>query len=211
MHSPIAHSLDALAAWRAAVDGRVGALARALAEHELARRCRRRGAGRAARAAGVRQAGAGLRGRVLARQVRADQRHLLRRRRPPRAAGHAGPHHDVPGGTALRRRRRRRACRCCRSRPGCGGLSLAELRSREEPWQHVPLDPGRPQTLVQALAAVTRTRRVSVQEAAALGFWNDDQPEDNPPPAARRHASRCRPGATRSSTTRTRCCSAGWW
>ena len=35
MHSPIAHSLDALAAWRTALDGHVGALARALAEPDL--------------------------------------------------------------------------------------------------------------------------------------------------------------------------------
>ena len=70
--------------------------ARCLAEHDLAdadaaadrRRC----------ASGWRRkAGARLRGRVLARQVRADQRDLLRRHRPARAAGDAGPHHDVPG------------------------------------------------------------------------------------------------------------------
>ena len=35
MHSPIARSLDALAAWRTALDGHVGALARALAEPDL--------------------------------------------------------------------------------------------------------------------------------------------------------------------------------
>jgi hypothetical protein len=48
---------------------------------------------------GVGKAGGGLRRRVLARQVRADQRHLLRRHRPPHAAGHARAHHHVPGGT----------------------------------------------------------------------------------------------------------------
>jgi hypothetical protein len=64
------------------------------------------------------------------------------------------------------------------------GLSLAELRGREEPWQHVPLDPKDPRSLAQALAAVTRTQRVPVTQAAALGFWNSAQPEDNPPQAA---------------------------
>ena len=61
------------------------------------------------------------------------------------------------------------------------GLSLAELRPRDEPWSHVPLDPKNAQSLVQALSAVTRTQRVSKERATALGFWDDSQPEDNPP------------------------------
>ncbi len=64
------------------------------------------------------------------------------------------------------------------------GLALAELRPRAEHWQHVPLDPRQPQTLVQALTAVTRTQRVSVEQATALGFWDESQPDDNPPRAA---------------------------
>jgi hypothetical protein len=61
------------------------------------------------------------------------------------------------------------------------GLSLAELRPRDEPWHHVPLDPRNAQSLVQALAAVTRTQRVPKENAVALGFWDDEHPEDNPP------------------------------
>ena len=61
------------------------------------------------------------------------------------------------------------------------GLSLAELRPRDEPWHHVPLDPKNAQSLVQALTAVTRTQRVPKERAVALGFWDDSQPEDNPP------------------------------
>lgn len=61
------------------------------------------------------------------------------------------------------------------------GLSLSELRGREEPWHHVPLDPRDPRTLVQALAAVTRTQLVDKERAVALGFWSDERPEDNPP------------------------------
>jgi hypothetical protein len=64
------------------------------------------------------------------------------------------------------------------------GLALADLRTRDEHWHHVPLDPHDPQTLARALAAVTRTQRVSVEQAAALGFWDASQPEDNPPQAA---------------------------
>ena len=63
------------------------------------------------------------------------------------------------------------------------GLSLTELRPRDEHWQHVLLDAANPQTLVQALSAVTRTQHVSIEQATALGFWSDSQPEDNPPQA----------------------------
>ncbi len=61
------------------------------------------------------------------------------------------------------------------------GLSLAELRPRDEPWHHVPLDPRNAHSLVQALLAVTRTQRVPKDQAIALGFWDDEHPEDNPP------------------------------
>ena len=61
------------------------------------------------------------------------------------------------------------------------GLSLAELRPRDEPWHHVPLDPSNAQSLVQALGAVTRTQRVPQERAQALGFWDEEHPQDNPP------------------------------
>ncbi|MDE2145260.1 MAG: dynamin family protein [Burkholderiales bacterium] len=64
------------------------------------------------------------------------------------------------------------------------GLSLAELRPRDDHWHLLPLDPRQPQSLVHALAAVTATQRVTQAEAVALGFWSDEQPEDNPPQAA---------------------------
>jgi hypothetical protein len=35
--------------------------------------------------------------------------------------------------------------------------------------------------LARVLEEVTRTQRVPVDEARALGFWNDEHPEDNPP------------------------------
>jgi len=65
-----------------------------------------------------------------------------------------------------------------------GGASLTELRCREAPWQHVALDPRDADSLVQALAAVTRTQQVSLQQARALGLWNDAEPQDNPPQGA---------------------------
>jgi len=61
------------------------------------------------------------------------------------------------------------------------GLALSELRGRDDPWQQVPLDPKDPDALANALSAVTRTQRVSVADATALGFWSDEHPEENPP------------------------------
>ena len=61
-----------------------------------------------------------------------------------------------------------------------GGLSLAELRGRDEPWQRLPLDPRKPEALARALAAVTLTQRVPVEMAERLGFWNPEHPADNP-------------------------------
>ena len=61
------------------------------------------------------------------------------------------------------------------------GLALSELRGRDEPWQHVPLDPKAPDVMARALSAVTRTQRVSVAQATLLGFWNAEHPDENTP------------------------------
>jgi hypothetical protein len=70
------------------------------------------------------------------------------------------------------------------------GLSLAEWRLRDDAWQHRELPRDDPQALVEALSAVTQTRQVGVDEARALGLWQDtgDGPggpgprnDDNPP------------------------------
>ena len=60
------------------------------------------------------------------------------------------------------------------------GRSLAELRAKADAWSLTPLDPASPEQLCEALAAVMRTRSVSVEEARALGFWDDARPDDNP-------------------------------
>jgi len=57
------------------------------------------------------------------------------------------------------------------------GLTVADLRERDEPWSRVPLDPSQPEALAQALAELTRTRRVPVEEAQALGLWHEDSPD----------------------------------
>jgi hypothetical protein len=61
------------------------------------------------------------------------------------------------------------------------GATVAALRSRRELWQCTPLPLGDADGLVAALQEVTRTRLVPLDEARALGFWDDDEPDDNPP------------------------------
>ncbi len=61
------------------------------------------------------------------------------------------------------------------------GAALAELRQQPAAWQRLGLDPRNPDGLSEALLLVTQTRRVSTDEAAALGLWSDSEPADNPP------------------------------
>ena len=61
------------------------------------------------------------------------------------------------------------------------GLTLAELRGRDDVWTRIALEPRDPEALARALGEVTRTQQVSVDEARALGLWDDEQPDDNPP------------------------------
>lgn len=61
------------------------------------------------------------------------------------------------------------------------GHSLAELALRPEAWQRLPLDPQSPERLAESLQQVMRAEFVPQEQARALGFWNDEQPEDNPP------------------------------
>ena len=61
------------------------------------------------------------------------------------------------------------------------GLSLGELRSQPRAWTHIALNIKEPDELSQALTQVTRTRWVTQDEAATLGFWDDDRPDENPP------------------------------
>ena len=61
------------------------------------------------------------------------------------------------------------------------GLSLGELRNQPRAWRRVPLDVRDPEQLSQSLMEVMRTEWVSTDQARALGFWNDAEPDDNPP------------------------------
>ncbi|MEP7056419.1 MAG: dynamin family protein [Caldimonas sp.] len=61
------------------------------------------------------------------------------------------------------------------------GLPLRELRSQPRAWRRLLLDVDDPEQLAQSLLEVTRTEWVARDQARALGFWDDDRPDDNPP------------------------------
>jgi hypothetical protein len=61
------------------------------------------------------------------------------------------------------------------------GLSLGEMRGQPRAWRRLALDVQDADQLAEALLEVTRTEWVSEEQARALGFWDDDVPDDNPP------------------------------
>ena len=179
--SPIADSLDALASWRAALAGQVAGLGAALAENELlddasaavlaALRERlasdrvvlafvaefSRGKSELINAIFFADAGRRVLPATPGRTTMCPVELRYETTLPPRLA-------LLPIETRLQ------------------GLALADLRGRDEAWQLVPLDPKNRQSLVGALSAVTRTKHVSIEQAAALGFWSDTETDDNPVP-----------------------------
>jgi hypothetical protein len=61
---------------------------------------------------------------------------------------------------------------------------LMEWRLAPEKWSRVDLDVNDSAQLAQAFEKVAEVRKVTRDEAKALGFWHDDTPEDNPLPSA---------------------------
>lgn len=61
------------------------------------------------------------------------------------------------------------------------GHSLVELRAQPKAWTVVDIQVGDPEQLSNALAEVTRTRHVSKDQAAELGFWDPELGDENPP------------------------------
>lgn len=61
---------------------------------------------------------------------------------------------------------------------------LTELRLKPERWVEVPLDVNDADQIARALEKVAEIRRVSLDDARALGFWHDDLAEENPVPDA---------------------------
>ena len=58
--------------------------------------------------------------------------------------------------------------------------ALMEWRAVPEKWTRVNLDVNDPAQLAQALEKVAEVRHVTKEEATALGFWHDENIEDNP-------------------------------
>jgi hypothetical protein len=58
--------------------------------------------------------------------------------------------------------------------------ALMEWRQVPEKWTRVNLDVNDPKQLSMALEMVAETRRVTPDEARALGLWNSQLPQDNP-------------------------------
>lgn len=62
--------------------------------------------------------------------------------------------------------------------------SLLDWRNVPDKWERVDLDVNDPQQLARAIQKVAEVRRVSRTEGAALGFWNEELSDDNPPVGA---------------------------
>ena len=62
--------------------------------------------------------------------------------------------------------------------------ALVEWRLVPEKWLQIDLKVDNPAQLADALQKVAEVRHVSLEQARALGFWNDSSLDDNPPVAA---------------------------
>ena len=58
--------------------------------------------------------------------------------------------------------------------------ALMEWRAVPEKWMRIDLDVNDPAQLAKALEKVAEVVHVTKDEARALGFWNDETPDDNP-------------------------------
>ncbi|MEZ5664897.1 MAG: dynamin family protein [Burkholderiaceae bacterium] len=60
--------------------------------------------------------------------------------------------------------------------------SLLDWRNAPEKWERIDLDVNDPEQLARAIQKVAEVRHVSKAEAASLGFWNEEMPDENPMP-----------------------------
>ena len=60
------------------------------------------------------------------------------------------------------------------------GKTLGEWRADTAAWNRLELDASNPEQMAKLLAMVSETNRVDLERARALGFWRDDEPDDNP-------------------------------
>ena len=180
MTPSFATSLDALGGWRSALCQRLEALARFLAEHELAH-------GDAAEQVAALRERLGNEKLVVAfvAELSRGKSELINaiffadtgRRILPATPGRTtmcpvelGWRGDEPASLLLLPIETR-----------LEGLSLGEMRAQPRAWRRLALDIQDPDQLAQSLQEVTRTEWVTEEQARALGFWDDATPDDNPP------------------------------
>ena len=203
----LAARFEAYGDWRRRLSAGISGLHEWLTQQDLADAQIDHQGPAAARAAAPGQAGRRVRRRVLARQVRAHQRDLLRRLRtaPPAVVGRA--HDDVPDRAPLRRVARRRRSACCRSRRGSRTRRSPEFKNYADEWVTFPLDLslGRPDER-GARPRVAGEARAGRRSRASTAFTATRTSSRRSTPAARARST-FRAGATRSSTSRIRCCS----
>ncbi|MGZ5157876.1 MAG: dynamin family protein [Caldimonas sp.] len=180
MTHSFATSLDALGGWRAALGERVDALAKFLVEHNLAQ-------GAAAEQLDSLRERLGNEKLVVAfvAEFSRGKSELINaiffadtgRRILPATPGRTtmcpvelGWRGDEPASLALLPIETR-----------LEGLALGELRTQPRAWRRLDLDVDDPDQLARSLLEVTRTEWVTEDQARALGFWDDANPDDNPP------------------------------
>lgn len=61
---------------------------------------------------------------------------------------------------------------------------LAEWRRKPERWVEIPLNVNNPDQLAKAIEKVAEVRKVTLDNARALGFWHDELTDENPVPDA---------------------------
>jgi Dynamin family len=180
MTHSFATSLDALGEWRGALTERVNTLARFLAEHDLAQGAageqisslRERLGNEKLVVAFVAEFSRGKSELINAIFFADTGRRILpatpgRTTMCPVELGWTG---DEPASLALLPIETR-----------LEGLSLGELRTQPRAWRRFELQVDDPDQLARSLLEVTRTEWVTEDQARALGFWDDETPDDNPP------------------------------
>ena len=88
--------------------------------------------------------------------------------------------------------------------------SLMDWRDVPEHWTEIPIDVNDAEQLAQAMNKVAEVRWVPKDEARALGFWNDDTPEDNPRAGRRRAGRNAALAPCADQHRRIRCSSRAW-
>lgn len=180
MTQTFAHQFDALAVWRQSLDARLGQLAKFVAQHELLDEqaqnwfdaMHTRLSGDKLVVAFVAEFSRGKSELINAIFFAGTGRRML-----PATPGRTtmcpvelGFDDQEPAGLALLPIETRLEAQ-----------ALAELRQQPRAWFRIALDMDQPDQVAQALTEVTRTRLVTQAEARALGFWDDERGQENPP------------------------------